>query len=71
MANTATTQTIDQSVRNTLSFMAWGMSALCAWVVILSAHNFKFHTKCVPYPEIYPEKISAPLSTPPVTDVAQ
>jgi hypothetical protein len=28
---------MDQHIRNQMSIMAWGMAALCAWVLFLSA----------------------------------
>jgi hypothetical protein len=31
------TTTMDQHIRNQMSIMAWGMAALCAWVLFLSA----------------------------------
>lgn len=38
MQHTTTTATMDQHVRNTMSIMAWGMAALCAWVLLLAAY---------------------------------
>jgi hypothetical protein len=34
----ATAVTLDQSVRNQMSLMAWVMAALCAWVLFLSTY---------------------------------
>lgn len=36
---TNTTVTAEHLIRNQMSAMAWVMAALCAWVVILSAHT--------------------------------
>jgi hypothetical protein len=49
MDNTAT---IDQSVRNKMSVMAWGMAALCAWVLLLAVHNYQAHARAPQYPEV-------------------
>lgn len=38
MNYTTAATTMDQHVRNTMSIMAWGMAALCAWVMLVSAH---------------------------------
>jgi hypothetical protein len=35
---TTTATTMDPHVRNTMSIMAWGMAALCAWVLLLAAY---------------------------------
>jgi len=35
--NTVTATTMDPNIRNQMSIMAWGMAALCAWVLILAA----------------------------------
>lgn len=49
--NTVTATIMDQHIRNQMSIMAWGMAALCAWVLVLAAGHVS-HLKAsndVPY----------------------
>jgi hypothetical protein len=59
MDNTAT---IDQTARNRMSVMAWGMTALCAWVILLASHSFDLYAKAAQYPATAhePTSITAP-----------
>lgn len=41
--------TADSLIRNQMSVMAWGMAALCAWVVIVSVHTFDGRLNCPQY----------------------
>lgn len=56
MDNTAT---IDQAARNRMSIMAWGMTALCAWVIFLASHSFELCAKCTQYPTSEPVIITS------------
>lgn len=42
--NTVTATTMNQHVRNQMSIMAWGMAALCAWVLLIAA-TYAHHLK--------------------------
>ena len=52
--------TMNQHIRNQMSIMAWGMAALCAWVLFLSStgiHGIKATAAETPF------TVSAPTTT--------
>jgi len=58
--NTVTTaETMNQHVRNQMSIMAWGMTALCAWVLFI-ATTYSNHLKAT---DNTPYTVSVPITT--------
>ena len=58
---TTVTATMDQHIRNTMSIMAWGMAALCAWIMLLSVHVLAADVRETVAKESYPTvSVSAP-----------
>lgn len=61
MANTPLTA--EYLIRHQMSAMAWGMAALCAWVVILSVHTIDCRPPSAPYQQNNSETATAHLPT--------
>lgn len=59
--NTVTATIMDQHIRNQMSIMAWGMAALCAWVLILAAE----HVSNLKAPAATPYTVSVPINSVP------
>ena len=56
--------TIDQSARNTMSVMAWGMTALCAWILVLAAHSCDVYGRSTQYQSPTAQQPTDILSSP-------
>jgi hypothetical protein len=59
--NTVTATIMDQHIRNQMSIMAWGMAALCAWVLVLAAE----HVSNLKTSATTPYNASAPITSAP------